>query len=337
MVISEKEEVVVSASDSSVRRSGRIDGVSGGLYQVRLTDSEEPLTVFCRAKGSFRHSGMTPLVGDRVIVRCAQGFPSSEQTTAEGGAVIEEILQRKNALIRPPISNLHGLFVCMAVAAPAPVLPTIDKLIAIAEYNEIEPYIVIEKCELNRASAEALQRIYVTGGFHVFMVSCKENEGVDALRSFLFENLPGKTAAFAGASGVGKSTLMNQLFPSLALETGGISRKIERGRHTTRSVRLYENHSDLSPSDAPIILADTPGFSMLDFERFDFFDKEALPDTFREFRPYLGRCRYTKCTHTKEEGCAILSAVADGHIAKSRHDSFLELYNTLKNKKEWDK
>ena len=124
---------------------------------------------------------------------------------------------------------------------------------------------------------------------------------------------------------------MNKLFPSLSLETGSISRKIERGKHTTRSVDIYKT----AVGDETVYIADTPGFSMLDFQHFDFFDKDDLPYTFREFVPHIGNCRYTKCSHTKEEGCAILEAIANGDIPRTRHDSFLEIYSVLKNKKEW--
>jgi ribosome biogenesis GTPase len=276
---------------------------------------------------------MTPLVGDNVILRSDK--PADELTGSEneGGIMIESVKERKNALIRPPMANLDCIFVSMAAAAPAPILATVDKLIAIAEHNSIEPYIVIGKSELDPKLAEEIKHIYTLAGFKVFLLSCETGEGVEDISRFIRENLAGKTAAFSGASGVGKSTLMNLLFPSFNLETGAISRKIERGRHTTRSVDLYEAELD----GGSMYIADTPGFSMLDFKQFDFFDKDALPYTFREFNDYIGECRYTKCTHTKEDGCAILEAIREGKIAKSRHDSFLELYEVLKNKKEWDK
>lgn len=310
---------------------GKIMSISGGLYKIRLDESGK--TVFCRARGAFRHSGMTPLVGDNVVLRSDKPADKLTGSETEGGIMIESIKERKNALIRPPMANLDCIFVSMAAAAPAPILATVDKLIAIAEHNQIEPYIVVGKSELDPATADEIKRIYTLAGFEVFSLSCETGEGVEDVARFIRENLAGKTAAFSGASGVGKSTLMNLLFPSLKLQTGEISRKIERGRHTTRSVDLYETELD----GGSLYIADTPGFSMLDFKQFDFFDKDALPYTFREFDDYIGECRYTKCTHTKEEGCAILEAVREGRIAKSRHDSFLELYDVLKNKKEWDK
>lgn len=310
---------------------GKIISISGGLYKIKLDDNGK--NVFCRARGAFRHSGMTPLVGDNVSIRCDKPTEELTGSETEGGIMIESIKERKNALIRPPMANLDCIFVSMAAAAPSPILTTVDKLIAIAEHNGIEPYIVIGKSELDSEVAEKIKEIYTLAGFRVFPLSCVTGEGVDDISRFIRENLAGKTAAFSGASGVGKSTLMNLLFPALDLATGNISRKIERGKHTTRSVDLYETEVD----GGTLYIADTPGFSMLDFKQFDFFDKDALPYTFREFEKYIGECRYTKCTHTKEEGCAILEAIKEGKIAKSRHDSFLELYDVLKNKKEWDK
>ncbi len=296
-----------------------IKGV-GGLYTVRHSDGS---TVACRARGSFRHDGITPLVGDRVTL-----FEDGEQ-----GIVIEEILERKNSLIRPPMANLDCIFVTMAAASPTPILTTIDKLTAIAEHTGIEPIIVVTKAELNPTYAEELRALYASCGFSAFAVSAVENTGIAELQAYIRENLSGKIAAFAGASGVGKSTLLNRLFPHLALSTSEISRKIERGRHTTRQVELFA----LSEGENCGYIADTPGFSMLDFERFDFMDCEDLPLAMREFVDRIGQCRYTKCSHTKEEGCAIVDAVRRGEIPKSRHESFCELHAILKAKKKWDK
>ena len=300
----------------------------GGLYRVRLDGTGE--SVSCRARGAFRHEGITPLVGDRVSV----AFPEQKSDCAEGdrdcGAVIDAILERKNSLIRPPLANLDLLFVTLAVHHPEPSLPTVDKLLSICEYNSIDAAVVIGKSELDPARAEEIAEIYRLAGYRTFIVSCFEGTGIAEIDAFVGGELDGgRTAAFAGASGAGKSTLINTLFPDFGLETGEVSRKTERGKHTTRSVRLLEARGGY--------IADTPGFSMLDFARFDFFGKEDLPATFREFSDCIGKCRYTKCTHTKEEGCAVLEKLRDGKIAPSRHESFKELYSILKEKHDWSR
>lgn len=321
------------------KETGRLVKGVGGLYEILLDAGQTPASgavIQARAKGNFRYAGLSPLVGDRVRVRYDDSVFSASvpgDTAANrdgGGAVIEEILPRKNALIRPPMANLDMLFITLAAADPAPVLGTVDKLISIAEFNHIEPVLVIGKADLAPDAAEGLQKLYTCAGFSVFLLSAAHARGTEPLRAFLAGQLPGKVAAFAGASGVGKSTLLNVLFPELHLATGEVSRKIARGRHTTRRVELYR-------VEGGGFLADTPGFSMLDFVRFDFFERSDLPYTMRDFVPYIDQCRYTDCTHTKEEGCAVLSAVREGKIAKSRHESFLAMYEALRQKKDWGK
>ncbi len=315
---------------------GKIMQGVGGLYSVRLTNTDTPATVACRARGSFRHNHISPLCGDDVILLPAteqdKNLQSKNKDSAAAEFVIDGICERKNALIRPPLANLDYLFITMSAASPEPVLLTTDKLICIAEYNKIEPVVVITKCELAPEYADELLRIYRLAGFTVFKLSAVDGIGVEPIKEFIDENMSGKISAFAGASGIGKSTLLNALFPHLSLSTSEISQKIQRGRHTTRKVELFA----LSDAADCGYITDTPGFSMLDFERFDFFEKDDLPLTMREFEQYIGECRYTKCSHTKEEGCAICQAVREGKIAKSRHESFCELYETLKNKKKWN-
>ena len=315
---------------------GKILKGVGGLYTVRISEeSSAPTLVRCRARGSFRHSNITPLPGDNVLLTPDTNVQSTErgERGETSGYVIDDIVDRTCSLIRPPMANLDYLFVTMAAASPMPVLSTVDKLISIAEYNRIEPIVVITKSELDEHEAERLHNIYSTVGLNCFITSANENKGIELLDSFIKENLKnGRTGAFAGASGIGKSTLMNRLFPSLQLSTSEISRKIERGRHTTRLVELFP----LDDTTSCGYIADTPGFSMLDFKRFDFFEKEELFGTMREFGRYIGSCRYTKCTHTKEEGCAILEAVRSGEIPVSRHESYVELYEVLKTRKKWE-
>ena len=312
---------------------GRILKGVGGLYTVRTLE-DDLSTVRCRARGSFRHSHVTPLPGDYVVLLTDDTAKKTAREDEDlSDLVIDEIVDRRTALIRPPMANLDMLFVTMAAAAPTPILATVDKLISIAEFNHIEPIVVITKSELDPAEAERLASIYTASGFTCFALSAAENTSVEPLESFIADNLKdGRIGAFAGASGIGKSTLMNRLFPTLELSTSEISRKIERGRHTTRQVELFP----LGDGADCGYIADTPGFSMLDFKRFDFFEKDDLFSTMRDFQRYTGECRYTKCSHTKEEGCAILEAVKAGKIPPSRHESYVELYDILKTRKKWD-
>ena len=306
----------------------------GGLYNVKITDADSEFygeVIQCRARGAFRHNNITPLAGDRVLLLSEDESGTGERKLTDGAFVIDEILERKNSLIRPPLANLDYIFVTMAAAHPTPILSTVDKLISIAEFNKIEPIILITKLDLAPLEAERILDIYKSAGFTAFAVSSVTGEGIDDVKRFVEGELAGKISAFAGASGIGKSTLMNALFPHLELSTSDISRKIERGRHTTRQVELFPLSDDKDSG----YLADTPGFSMLDFQRFDFFELEDLAYTMREFSSYIGECRYTKCSHTKEEGCAVLAAVKRGDIKKCRHESFLEIYEVLKQKKKW--
>ena len=315
---------------------GKITQGVGGLYSVRITDTDLPErniignTVSCRARGAFRHNNLSPLVGDNVILSSTR----SDKNDASEEYVIDEICERKNALIRPPIANLDYLFITFAASSPKPILSTIDKLISIAEFNDIEPIIVITKCELDIDYAKKLKALYLKSGFKVFCLSALEDIAIAPLDEFIKNELPCKLSAFAGASGIGKSTLLNKLFPNLSLSTSEISKKIQRGKHTTRKVELFPVIFENEPKRCGYI-ADTPGFSMLDFERFDFFEKDDLVYTMREFRPYINQCKYTKCSHTKEDGCAIISALKDGKIEKSRHQSYCELYDVLKAKTKW--
>ena len=303
-----------------------IKGV-GGLYRVRLDQEYEgEKYVNVRGRGSFRYEKTVLLAGDRVELECV----------SQGEFFCKKILERKNSLIRPPLANLDYIFVVISSKKPTPSLFIVDKLISIAEYNKIEPIIVISKSDLDVDYSEEIYKIYKSSGFDVFITSSVNNEGIDELLGFLrkITNKETPICAFAGASGAGKSTLMNALFPNLALQTGNLSEKIERGKNTTRHTELFPL-SELLGDEYNGYLADTPGFSLLDFERFDFFSLEDLFDTFREFKDSVGKCKYTKCTHTKEDGCDVVSRVKNGKIEKSRHESYIELFTTLKNKPKW--
>ena len=299
----------------------------GGLYNIRIEENGEAQYLSCKAKGSLHRDEEKLLIGDRVRVTIDDSTPD--------GVVISEILPRKNSLIRPPMANLDYIFAVFAAAKPSPVTETIDKLIAIAEYNGIVPVAIITKADLDEAKAQELKNIYSGAGFDAFITSTKTGEGIEEIKAYIEEKIKdGVTAAFAGASGVGKSTLINKLFPRLSLATAEISRKIERGRHTTRHVELFA----LSEGEGSGFLADTPGFSLLDFSRFDFFPLEALISTFREISGYAGKCRYADCSHVGEgkDDCAVIRAVADGLVSERRHNSYKEIYKILKAKKSYD-
>ena len=342
--------------------TGRIIKMTGGLYTVRLDpagealggtpaetpaeSAENPLAghiVDCRARGNFRHEHTTPLVGDRVLLQ----YDDSSYTSEDGGQVIpstdgtgimiSEILPRKNSLIRPPLANLDMMLVVVAAASPDPDIPTIDKLLTILEYNNIEPIMVIGKSELKPKRSAKIAALYEKIGYRTFVLSCYTGEGVQAFADFAHSELKGKITAVAGASGAGKSTLLNTVFPGLDLVTGDISEKIGRGKNTTRHTELFDlpEWDGTPPGEARGYIADTAGFSLLDFERFDFFTLEDLPHTLREFTPYLGKCRYTDCMHISDEGCAILEAVQAGDIPRTRHEAYKELYATLREKKKY--
>ncbi len=314
-----------------------LEGV-GGKYTVEVDapgTEYHRLTLLCPAKGIFRHVSVTPLPGDDVEILLS--YP--DEDTADNtdirtySAVISDIRERKNALIRPPMANLDLLFAVFASSNPAPMPDVIDKLLLIAEQNGIPPVVVITKSELSPETVERLTDTYRKTPYPIFALSASTGEGLDEFRAFLRETLPRKTVAFAGASGIGKSTLINTLFPHFALSTSEISEKTRRGRHTTRKVSLLP----IRELGDHTYLADTPGFSMLDFVHFDFFDLEDLPYNFPEFRDHLGTCRYTRCTHLCEEGCSIVEALKNGEIAKTRHESYVALYEILKKKHKWDK
>ena len=290
-------------------KTGKIIKGIGGFYYVDC-DGE----VFeCKARGSFRKQGITPLVGDNVNISI---FDNSENA-------IEEILPRKNELIRPPLANLDTLFIVASLVDPKINTLILDNLIAVAEYKKIEPVIVLTKIDLDD-SADKYKTIYENAGFNVVLCDNTDSRGADEIRTLL----GGKCSAFTGNTGVGKSSLLNNIFPSLNLATGETSKKLGRGRHTTR-------HCELFKTDGGYI-ADTPGFSSLDFQRCEKILKDDLPHCFREFEDFLPYCKFSTCTHTCDKGCAVVQAVDQGKISKSRHDSYVSMYNEVKDIKEWN-
>lgn len=305
---------------------GKVVKGLGGLYETRIDDAGDICRLSLRAKGVLKRDDEKLLVGDNVVITIDDSTPD--------GSVISEVLPRKNALIRPPLANLDYIFVVFAAVKPTPVIETVDKLIAIAEHNSINPVVVITKSDLSTDASEEYARIYRKVGVPTFVTSSEGGQGVEELKDYIKNEIrSGKTAAFAGASGVGKSTLMNALFPELALQTAEISRKIERGRHTTRHVEIF----DIDNSQETGFLADTPGFSLIDFARFDFFSIDELLPTFRDILPYSTGCRFADCAHVGEgvSECAVAKAVAEGKIAPSRLESYRSIYRVLKSKNNY--
>ncbi len=303
---------------------GKVVKGLGGLYETRVTENGEISRLVCRAKGVLKRDEEKVLIGDDVKILVDDSTPD--------GVVISEVLTRRNSLIRPPMANLDYLFIVFAAKKPSPVIETVDKLTAIAVHNGVTPIIVITKSDLDSDIADELADIYKKVGIPTFVTSSESGQGVAPLADYIEEHVrDGRTAAFAGASGVGKSTLMNALFPNLALATAEISRKIERGRHTTRHVEIF----DIQSTENTGFLADTPGFSLIDFARFNFFSLEELIPTFPELLPYLGKCRYADCAHVGEgeDECAIMRAVKLGDIPESRLESYRAIFRVLKEKK----
>lgn len=280
----------------------------GGFYYVRCDSKEYE----CKARGSFRKSGNSPVVGDKVVISVPE----------EGFASIEEIKPRINKLKRPALANIDTLVIVCSTVDPEPNFTVIDKMTAAAVNNNMIPAIVVSKNDLK--SGERIAEIYRNSEFPVFLCSPDDTEDVNRLKAFL----KGKVSAFTGNSGVGKSTLINRIFPELELQTGQISRKLGRGKHTTRVVELFKIDG--------CFVADTPGFSTVDLQRYEMIDKTRLQYCFPEFEKYLGECQFTSCSHTCEKGCRILQAVKDGEIEPSRHKSYVAMYNEVKDIKEWE-
>lgn len=302
---------------------GKVVKGLGGLYEVRIEEEGEISRLACRAKGVLKRDEEKVLIGDNVTVTIDDSTPD--------GVVISRVEERKNSLIRPPLANLDYLFIVFAAAKPSPIIETVDKLIAIAVHNSIIPIVVITKNDLSPDAASEYEAIYRLAGIDCFVTSSEAGEGIRELSYYIKNEVKcGKTAAFAGASGVGKSTLMNTLFPELTLATAEISRKIERGRHTTRHVEIF----DIEKQQDTGFLADTPGFSLIDFARFDFFSLDELLPTFTDLLPYLGKCRYADCAHVGEgiDECAVARAANEGKIAPSRLESYRSIYRVLKEK-----
>lgn len=277
---------------------GKIVKGIGGFYYVR--SGEEVYE--CRAKGLFRREDVVPMVGDDVEIRITKEDQSK--------GYVEEIMDRKNELIRPAVSNIDQAIIVFAVKSPDPNLWLLDKFIILAEEQEVEVVICFNKVDLaEEQEVERLSDIYSKAGYQVLTTSVEKGIGIESLR----EKLVGKTTALAGPSGVGKSTLLNAIQPNLGLKTGTVSDKTSRGKHTTR-------HVELMSLDAGGYVLDTPGFSSLDL---DFLDEDNLSEYFLEIHEKSEGCKFRGCRHHKEPKCMVKEAVESGEISRERYENYL--------------
>lgn len=288
-----------------MKNEGIIISVLRDSYAVRTPDG----VVSCSARGTFRRGDLSPVTGDWVTVE---------------KNCITAVKERSSFLPRPPVANFDRLALVVAAVEPKPSPIVMDKLLAVAEEKGVEPILIFNKSDL--ADISELRDLYQKAGFLTVVTDTVNGTGVEELRQFL----KGHFTVFTGNSGVGKSSLLNCLFPDLALKTGEISKKLGRGRHTTRTCEI------VMPDESTKI-ADTPGFAAMDIADYVTLYPDSLWQTFREFPPYAEQCRFRlSCTHTKEAGCAVLAAVERGEIARSRFDSYRTLYEQVKDNRPWN-
>lgn len=289
--------------------TGTIFKAISGFFYVETENG----TIECKARGRFRHENITPLVGDIAKIT----------VTGDGRGILDDLLPRKNAFIRPPIANLDQMVIIASAVIPVTDPFLIDRMTAIAAYNSCDCVICINKSDLVRG--DELYGIYSGAGYQTILTSAETGEGIPDLA----EAIKGKVSAFTGNSGVGKSSILNVLEPGFNLNVGDVSHKLGRGRHTTRHVELYKLKNGS-------VVADTPGFSSFDTEQMSLTAKERLQHLFPEFKPYIGECRFLDCAHIKENGCTVLHAVREGKISQSRHLSYVRLYEQAKQHNEWE-
>ena len=290
---------------------GKIIRGIAGCYYVDLAESG---LYECKARGIFRKEKTKPLVGDDVEMDVLD----EEEKTGN----ITDVLVRRNELIRPAVANIDQALVVFAVTDPKPHFNLLDRFLVMMEYKEIPVILCFNKTDIaTESELEELAEIYRACGYPVVFTSAREGIHVDMVRQLL----KGKTTAIAGPSGVGKSSLINLLQPHVQMETGDISRKIARGKHTTR-------HSELIAIDKESYIMDTPGFSSLYVGEME---KEELKYCFREFTPFEGRCRFQGCSHIHEPGCLVKAAVEEGQIHKNRYRDYVEMYQELQDKKRY--
>lgn len=290
---------------------GKIIKGIAGFYYVHVIERG---IYECKAKGIFRKQNIKPLVGDNVLV----DLLDEEEKTGN----IIDILERKNELIRPAVANVDQALVIFAVTKPCPNLNLLDRFLILMERQGVPTCICFNKEEIaSEDEVKRLQAIYQSSGHQVIFTSVKEQIGLDAIDAVLKD----KTTVMAGPSGVGKSSMINWFQPKAAMETGTISEKIARGRHTTR-------HSEIICVQGQTYLVDTPGFSSIYIEEME---KEELKDYFPEFEEYESTCRFQGCVHVNEPQCGVKQALNDGKISKERYDNYRLIYEELKDKKKY--
>lgn len=291
--------------------TGKIIKGIGGFYYVVC---ENGITYECKAKGVFRNRKIKPLVGDNVEIEILD----EEKNLGN----IEDILPRFNWLNRPAVANVDQTVIIFAVSAPAPNFNLLDRFLINMEQHEVPTVICFNKVDLEGfRQSEDICRSYTKSGYEVLFISAESGYGIDVLEAVI----KGKTTVFAGPSGVGKSSTLNSLFPDANVQTGGLSEKIQRGKHTTR-------HSELMFVDDDTYIMDTPGFSSLYTEGIE---AEDLKLYFPEIAAYTGTCKFNMCNHISEPGCLVKEAVSDGRISKMRYDDYVMIYNELKEKRKW--
>lgn len=283
-----------------------VKGISG-FYYVHVVGTG---IYECKAKGVFRNRKVKPLVGDNVEIVVLD----EEKNLGN----VEEILPRKNELIRPAVSNIDMALVIFAAAKPDPNFNLLDRFLCMMEYQKVPVTICFNKCDLvSEEEKENLQKIYAPAGYDILFTSVKTGENIDRLKALLAE----KTTTVAGPSGVGKSSLINELQTDVRMQTGAISDKIGRGKHTTR-------HSEIISIGQDTYIMDTPGFSSMDLPGFE---KEDLWTCYPEFVPYEPECRFIGCSHIGEPDCGVKNALAEGKISRVRYDNYVMLYDEMKN------
>ena len=280
-----------------------------GFYYVN-TGSE---LVECKARGKFRLDGTSPLVGDRV----------SLSVDANGKGRIEQVEERSNWFIRPAVANIDALVFIAANTNPITDPFLVDRVSVIAAEAGCELIICVNKTDVD--PGDELYDIFTKASFKVVRTSAETGLGMDKL----LEAISGKICAFTGNSGVGKSSILNTLLPGVHIETGEVSEKLGRGKHTTRHVQLYELGKGT-------YVADTPGFASFEIEMMKVISKEQLQYDFIDFAPYIGKCRFNDCAHLKEPGCAVTEALEQGHIVPSRYKSYQRLYELSAQHKPWE-